>query len=118
LSSLGREEKNRWSVLATARLRRTAGSRGGSAGLSRKARLWAVLLNDEFRAHLRSLDESMRSLGGGGTTTLEYRRFVVDTKPYCFWDPDLATQDLGFIESIQPEYFATAETRIAGSQVR
>jgi hypothetical protein len=37
---------------------------------------------------------------------LPYMPLVVDKKPYCFWDRNVAELNLKFIESINPQYFS------------
>ena len=36
---------------------------------------------------------------------IQYAFFMIDDKPYCFWDVDIPTLTLDFLESIDPKYF-------------
>lgn len=42
---------------------------------------------------------------------MQYSKFAVDETPWCVWEWDLHKQNLGFIESVDPQYF----TYLAGS---
>lgn len=46
---------------------------------------------------------------------MQYRRFAVDTRPYCLWDPDLHALERSFVERIDGDYFSyLAETIASG----
>lgn len=36
---------------------------------------------------------------------IEYRVFLVDEKPFCVWDTNFKSKVLGFLDSLDPEYF-------------